>query len=691
MTRVNLPDAFEAGFEHHQAGRLAQAEQLYRQALQHNPRHAEALHFLGVLAQQVGRHDVAVELIQQALQLRPNWPVALSNLSEALRAIGRLDEAVAACHRAIALRPDLPEPHSNLAIYFLNLGRFQDAADSSRRALALRPDFPEALCNYANALQELGSIDEAIAAYRRAIALRPDYGDAYANLARALLRQSALEEGLAACQQAVRMLPTSAAAWNVLADLLLALRRLDEAIDASRRSLALQPDLATAMNTLASALKEQGLLDEAVATLRQAVAVQPDRAYLHSNLIQTMLFHPGCGGREMLDECRRYEQRHVLRPAANAGAAGHDRNPDRILRIGYVSPDFRDHVVGRNVLPLFRCHDRRQVEITCYSNVHSADAITREFQQLSLRWRPIVGISDAEVARQIRADGIDILVDLAMHLSQNRLPMFGHKPAPVQVTFAAYPGTTGLSAIDYRLSDPYLDPPGGDESAYCNQTLRLPHSFWCYDPLECADLQTGDLPALRPNNPITFGCLNNFCKVNEGVLQLWANVLRQVPGSRLLMMAPEGSHRARTLQRLQQLEIEPGRIGFVPLQRRRSYMQVYHQIDLGLDTFPYNGHTTSLDSLWMGVPVVSLSGQQVVSRAGFSQLSNLGLPHLAAQSPDQFVQIATTLAGDLPQLAQLRQALRGKMEQSPLMDAVGFAAGIEAAYRQIWRQWCSAR
>jgi predicted O-linked N-acetylglucosamine transferase (SPINDLY family) len=346
-------------------------------------------------------------------------------------------------------------------------------------------------------------------------------------------------------------------------------------------------------------------------------------------------------------------------------------------------------VVGRNLLPLLRHHDRERFEITCYSQAVSPDAMTLQFQHAADRWRDIAGLTDEQAADLVRRDSIDILVDLALHTAGNRLLVLARKPAPVQVTFAGYPGSTGLGAIDYRLSDPYLDPVGRDESIYSERTIRLPDSFWCYDPLEFADIQVNSLPSLR-SGVVTFGCLNNFCKVNDDVLALWATVLRQVQTSRLLIMAPVGGPRDRTLQRLAGEGVDAGRVEFVALQPRGKYLETYHRIDVGVDTFPYNGHTTSLDSLWMGVPVVTLVGNTVAGRAGFSQLSNLGLQELAGHTPEDYVRIAVELARDLPRLAHLRSTLRSRMEQSPLMDAARFARNIEAAYRRTWRTWCES-
>jgi predicted O-linked N-acetylglucosamine transferase (SPINDLY family) len=372
---------------------------------------------------------------------------------------------------------------------------------------------------------------------------------------------------------------------------------------------------------------------------------------------------------------------HLIRPLFN------DRSPERRLRIGYVSPNFRDHVIGQNLLPLLREHDRRQFEILCYSDSPRHDALTGLFRGYADVWSETFGLSDEELAQRIREDGVDILLDLTLHLGMNRLLVFARQPAPVQATFAGYPGTTGLATMQYRLSDPYLDPPGLNDAFYSEETICLSDSFWCYEPLE-RDLAVSSRPAVEMGE-ITFGCLNNFCKINPPTLKLWARVLRKVERSRLVMLAGEGSHRRETLSFLEQEGIAPERVKFVPKQPRRQYLRNYHGMDIGLDTLPYNGHTTSLDSLWMGVPVVTLIGSTVVGRAGASQLTNLALPELIAYTPEQYVRMAAGLACDLPRLSQLRATLRGRMQASALMDAPRFARNIEAAYRQMWQRWCT--
>jgi predicted O-linked N-acetylglucosamine transferase (SPINDLY family) len=290
-------------------------------------------------------------------------------------------------------------------------------------------------------------------------------------------------------------------------------------------------------------------------------------------------------------------------------------------------------------------------------------------------------VSDDQLPRLVRDDGIDILVDLTMHMKGSRLLAFARKPAPVQVTYLAYCSTTGLRTMDYRLTDPFLDPPGGDESIYSEKSTWL-RSYWCYEP--AADAPSVVPPPSARTGAITFGCLNNFGKLTPGTLDMWSELLSGVPGSRLLLFAPEGSHRERARQRLADGNVDPRRLEFVPLMHLNQYLSQYNQIDIALDPFPYPGGTTTCDALWMGVPVVSLAGATAVSRAGLSILSQIGFAELVARAPDEYLAIATRLAGDAPRLAELRLTLRERMRGSPLMDAPGFARDVERAFLEMW-------
>jgi len=306
-----------------------------------------------------------------------------------------------------------------------------------------------------------------------------------------------------------------------------------------------------------------------------------------------------------------------------------------------------------------------------------------------------LGFNDEQLADQVRQDRIDILVDLAMHAEGSRLLAFARKPAPVQVTYLAYAGTTGLETMDYRLTDQYMDPPStssgqapdADESAYSEKSVRL-KSYWCYQPRAEAP-EVGQLPALARAGTVTFACLNNYAKVSPKVLGVWCQVLRRVPSSRLVVYSREGTHRQRAIDIVRAEGIDVSRFEFVGPVVTAEYFRRYLGIDVALDPFPYPGGTTTCDALWMGVPVVTLAGRTAVSRGGVSILSNVGLPELIARSPEEYVQIAATLAGDLPRLAGLRAGLRPRLLASPLMDAAGFVRDVEGAFRQMWRAWCA--
>ena len=684
---MTVQQAFDLALQHHQAGRLTEAEALYRQILAVEPRRPEALHLLGVIAQQVGRNDLAVELIGQAIALQPNSPEAHSNLGMALRNEGRLDEAIASCRQAILLKPNYFEALNNLGNALRDRGQLDEAIASHRQAIAIRPGYPEAHFNLGNALSGSGQLDEAIASYRQAILLKPDYPEALNNLGNVLRDRERLDEAIASYRQAILLKPDYPEAHNNLGNALRDTGQLDEATASFRQAIDLQPDYPEAHSNLGNILKDEGQLDEAIAAYRQAMAFRPEFPDAHSNLLLALNYHPGLDPSAVYEEHRRWNRQHAepLRPFIQPH--GNDPTPDRRLRIGYVSPDFCDHPVGHFLLPLLAHHDHEHFEIFCYAQVPAPDGMTRQLRAHADHWHSLTGLPDAQAADLIRHHQIDILVDLSGHTSHNRLLLFAHQPAPVQVTFLGYPNTTGLATMDYRLTDACADPPGLTESFHSEQLVRLPRCGWCYQPSDSPTV------AIRNEGPITFGSFNNFAKITEPALLLWARILHAMPGSRLLLKTYAlGSENAR--QRVRQILGEAGitaeRLelrGYEPAHD--DHRALYQRVDVALDTFPYNGTTTTCEALWMGVPVVTLAGKTHASRVGVSLLTNIDLPNLVADTAEDYVRLAADLAGDVPLLSHLRGTLRQRMEQSPLMDAPRFARDIEAAYRAMWRQWCA--
>jgi predicted O-linked N-acetylglucosamine transferase (SPINDLY family) len=761
MTQDSIDQALRSAVGHHQAGRLAEAEQLYRQILAARPDHADTLHLLGVLAGQAGYADQAIALIERAIvlnpnvaeyhaslagpclqagkrprgiaglrraiALRPDHAEAHNNLGIILQEEGRHEEAIAACTQAVRLQPGRAEFHNNLGSMFRDADRFEEAVAAYGRALALWPEYALACHNLGVTLKQAGRLEEAIAAYRRALALRPDHAEgwnnlglalaaagqpdeavasysralglrpelaeAHSNLGNALCARGRLEEAFAAASRAVALQPGLAGAHNNLGQVLCAQGRLDEASAAYQRAIALEPAQAGYHNNLGFVLKLQGRLDEALGCFHKAVALQPDFVAAASNAVYLLHFHPGYDAAMILAEHRRWEAQFAAPLARFIVPHTNEPVPDRRLRIGYVSPHLRNHVVGRFLTTLLEQHDHRQFEVFCYDNGMRRDALTRRIQGAADVCRDVAGWTDDLLARQIREDRIDVLVDLALHLAGNRLLVFARKPAPVQVTYLGYCGTTGLTAMDYRLTDPYLDPPSGSgdqpaaSSSSSEEPVALPETYWCYRPA-AETPPVSALPALQTGR-ITFGSLNNFCKVTAPTLEAWSRLLGALPSAHLVLHAHPGSHRDRAQEFLARRGVAPERLRFVGLVPTEEYFRLYEQVDVALDPFPYGGGTTTCDALWMGVPVVSLAGRTAVGRGGLSILSNVGLPELVAQDIDDYVKIAVDLASDLKRLSAARGALRQRMESSPLMDAPRFARGVEGVYRSLWHRWCA--
>ncbi len=757
MTTESIQSALDAGIRCHDAGNLQQAEQIYRQVLAADPRHAKATYLMGLLALQVGKYELAVRVLshairldgaqptfhsklgdayrgleklpeavacyRQALRMNGNYAEAYNNLGAALQAQGDLPAAVDCYRRAIQLNGDYADPHHNLGCALQQQGEREASAAEFAEAARIRPDFFEAKLALASMLlaqgksdeaevrfeelarqrpdsaqlhlargagyQEAGDFHAALAAYRRAVELAPNYAEAHYNLGSVLRYFDQDFEAIAAYERATRINPRMAAAWSNLANTYLGLVRPDEAAEAARQAIALQPRANMALGNLATALQMQGDMDGTIEAFRQAIECNHADAGNHSNLLYTLNFHPGYDQDRVFAEHRAWAARHAEPFTAAAVPHALDRDPERRLRIGYVSAHFRHHAVAFFSEPLLAAHDREQFEIICYADVRRTDETTARFQARADGWRDTSQLSHDQMAALVRQDRIDILVDLAGHIGENRLPMFARKPAPVQVTYLGYQNTTGMSAMDYRLTDAHADPPGVTDRWYTERLVRLPGYFFCFAPPESSP-PVGPLPA-EQSGEITFASLNHIHKLRPENFRAWARVLTRVPDSRLRVLAYAPGTLERNVRALMAEEgIAPARIEVVNKRPRYEYLQMHHEIDVALDTFPFNGHTTVCDALWMGVPSIMLEGDRYASRFGCSTLLGLGLGELIARSVDEYVELAVRLATDRKRLAELRGTLRERMLGSPLVDAKQFAREVEAAYRQMWRTWCAS-
>ena len=558
---------------------------------------------------------------------------------------GRRVEAEAICRGLLAQNPDDADALNLLGVISNQTGNPDAAMDFLTRAIQLQPEHTQAHNNLGTLLKRLGRIDEAIESYRRAIHFSPDRAEPHYNLGNALKMKA----------------------------------QLDDAVDSYLRAIRINPGYAEACNNLGLVLAEQGRLDDAIAACRFAIQVKPDCADAYINLLYACYHHPDYDSRRLLEETRQWARRQ------SAGSPAHfpprDPAPQRRLKIGYLSPFFGSCADAHFIFPLLSHHDRNRFEIFCYTRATRDDELTARLRLHCDHWFDIRPLSAATAVELIRGHNIDILVNISRPADEC-MAIAVARVAPVQITWLTFAScTTGLESFDYRISDPHLDPPESPEQCFSEKTLHLPETAWCYDPLFDSP-PVKPLPALASGH-ITFGSLNRFSKINPSVVAAWAEILRSVPNSRLHVLAIPGSHRQRLLTQFQNLGVDPARIEFIDRQSRLEYLKQYDRIDITLDTFPFSGHTTALDSLWMGVPVVTLSGRTSVGRAASSVLHNLRLPALIAQTPGEYASIAVQLSQSPKNLSDLRAALRPRMQNSPLTNASRFAFEMEKLYQQI--------
>ncbi len=607
----------------------------------------------------------------------------------ALEGRGRAEEAAAVYRTLISRNAEHDRALFRLGLILLQKGQTEAATPFLERAVQARRDEPNYLLNLGEAYGLQGKFELAAAVLTYALNVDPELSEAHAKLAPIHMRAGAYDQALAHLEAVVALRPDDALAHVSLAWGFLLLNRPSQARTCAERAIELAPEFSGAHRCLGDALDMLGDKQRSVETYRRVVALDPTDNVAHSNLIISMLTEPSCDAQAVLAEARAWAALHEAPLSVHRRPHGNTKDPARRLRIGYVSPDFRVHAIQQFLVPLLGHHDTSAFEIFLYSSVERPDTQTEWYRAFAgERFRDIQRLSDVEAAALVRSDGIDILIDLAVHGPGNRLRVFGCKPAPVQMTWLGYAGTTGLESMDYRLTDPFLDPVGADLGVYSEESLRLEETFWCYDALE-ANLEVNPLPA-RERGFVTFGSFNSPRKVHPSAVTLWARVLAAVPASRLVFYMEEYG-RGAALRTFSAAGIDAARIDFVGRVSRRAYLERHQGVDIGLDTFPFAGGTTTLDAIWMGVPVVTLCGQKVLQRAGYSIAMNLGLPELVAHSEGEFVDRARALASEVQRLGELRAGLRERLRRSPLGDSARFARHLETAYRTSWQRYCAAR
>ena len=559
------------------------------------------------------------------------------------------------------------------------------------------PRYPNAAASQsANAGSELlaaafrhhqsGQLDAAKNLYRKILKLAPSHPDAWHLMALIAHARGENARAVECAEQALASKPRFAEAKNTLGVALRALGRVTSAIRVFEEAAKINPAYAEAWYNAGNALQMLGLPTQAAERYKKALALAPTLRDARTNLLLVLNYSPDFPRAEIFVAYREFAP-----PAQTAMPHPNTRDPCRRLKIGYVSPDFRQHPVAYFFEPVLRCHDRSRFEVYCYDCHGPGDKVTRRIRAKAEHWRDIASAADAAAVKLIQADRIDILVDLAHHTRGNRLEIFAGKPAPIQVTWLGMPQTTGLGAMDYRITDDLVDPVGLTESIHTEELLRLPNGALAFDP-DPAWPPVNALPAAS-NRYVTFASLNNLAKVNPAVIAVWARILRAVAGAKLLVAASgdqDDELSAAVRVRFAYHGVAGERIEFAGRRSLADFLRLHQQVDVALDPFPCSGVTTTLHSLWMGVPVITLAGDTPNSRAGVSILGRLGLAELVAQSQDQYTAIAARLAQDLDRLAALRRSLRGRLAASIFTDPETVTKDLESAYRRIWKNWCAA-
>ena len=653
-------------------------------------REAQRVRQMGDMLATRGRVEEAVTHYERALSLDPDDVPAHNNLGLMLSKLGRLNEAVTHYEHALSLSPDDAPAHYNLGNLFKMQGRIDEAIAHYERVLSLAPENTAAHNNMGLALAAQGRIDEAIVHYERALSLNPDNALAHNNMGMALAAQDRTDEAIVHYERALSLNPNDSMAHNNLANAFRAQDRIDRAIIHYEHALSLNPDNALAHKNLGSVFALQGRMSSAITHYERALLLQPDNVAVYNSLLLILNYMSDKDPAYVSAAHREFARRWEVPLSPSIQVHTNERAPDKRLRIGYVSSEFRQHSVAYFIEPVLAHHDHEHFEVFCYSNNLIEDEATACVKSHADHWRCIAGLSDEQAAGSIRSDGIDILIDLNGHSGSNCLLAFARKPAPVQVTWLGYPNTTGLSAMDYRITDRFADPPGMTERFHSEELVRLPECFSCYQQPDDAP-GVSALPA-RERGYVTFGSFNNLAKITPEVLAVWARILLAVPDSRLVIKNPAlggGDVQQTICKAFTELGVASERLELLGLDpSRKAHLERYRNIDIGLDTFPYNGTTTTCEALWMGVPVVTLSGRSHAGRVGVSLMSSLKLTELISRTTEDYIALAAQLASDREHLEMLRKGLRTRMAHSPLMDAQHFTKNLEQAYRAMWQDWC---
>jgi predicted O-linked N-acetylglucosamine transferase (SPINDLY family) len=686
-----IPAQFDAlhllGVSEMQIGHLEAAERLMRRAVLVDPRSAPAHSNLGHLLTQTRRVEEALACFDKAIALKADYAEALFNRGHALAELKRFEAAIASYDRAIALKPDFADAENNRGVALRALHRPEEALAGYDRAIALRPGYAEALNNRGTALFDLRRFEEAVASYDEALSLKTDCADVWCNHGEALYSLERFDEALASYDRALAVDPNLVAAWLGRANILRTSRVL-EAFAACGRALAIEPNSPRGLTLLGQCHAIQGDSEQAVACYDRALAVKPDDEYALSSKIFALDFS-GNAGFARQQAARASWWREIGSPIAARSRLHHDNDPDPARRIvlGYVSSDFKKHSAAFGFSPVLKHHDRTRFEVVCYACSPKEDAVTGYFQQIADKWRSASQWSDDRLADTIRADKVDILIDLSGHSSGNRLRTFARKPAPIQVTAWGHSTGTGLATIDYLFSDPVAIPTAA-RHLFAEKIHDLPCLVIIEPPVS---EQRSQEPPVLSKGHVTYGVFNRIDKISDEAVRVWARILQADVEARLLIKhsaVDDPSVRLALSDRFVRHGISTDRIHMLGASSRPEHIAALEQVDICLDTFPQNGGVSTWEALHVGVPVVAKLGNGVSSRLSGAILSAIGMTEWVAADDDEYAQIALKFASMPDRLRTIRHELPERIATTSGCDPAGYTAAVERAYRTMWEDYC---
>ncbi|KAJ7976159.1 Tetratricopeptide repeat (TPR)-like superfamily protein [Quillaja saponaria] len=681
------------------AGNTQEGIHKYHEALKIDPHYAPAYYNLGVVYSEMMQYDMALAFYEKAALERPMYAEAYCNMGVIFKNRGDLDSAIACYERCLAVSPNFEIAKNNMAIALTDLGtkvklegHINNGVAFYKKALYYNSQYADAMYNLGVAYGEMLKFDKAIVFYELAFHFNRNCAEACNNLGVIYKDRDNLDKAVECYQNALSIKPNFSQSLNNLGVVYTVQGKMDAAASMIEKAIIANPTYAEAYNNLGVLYRDAGDISLAINAYEQCLKIDPDSRNAGQNRLLAMNYIDE-GHDDKLYEAHRDWGRRFMRLYPQYTQWENPKDPERPLVIGYVSPDYFTHSVSYFIEAPLVYHDYGNYKVVVYSAVVKADAKTIRFRDKVIKkggtWRESYGVDEKKLASMVREDQVDILVELTGHTANNKLGMMACRPAPIQVTWIGYPNTTGLPTVDYRITDSLADPPDTKQK-HVEELVRLPECFLCYIPSPEAG-PVSPTPALS-NGFVTFGSFNNLAKITPEVLKVWARILCAIPDSRLVVKCKPfccDSVRQRFLSTLEQLGLEPLRVDLLPLiLLNHDHLQAYSLMDISLDTFPYAGTTTTCESLYMGVPCVTMAGSVHAHNVGVSLLSKVGLKHLVAGNEDEYVQLALQLASDVTALSNLRTSLRDLMSKSPVCDGANFTLGLESTYRNMWQRYC---